>query len=377
MNDNNIKQSSEKSGYILNSAIANFLRSHKDNSGLQKCLISKKSSPQKYYVRFFLSSPETKDPSISFFETAVMDAIISLYANNCVDFSLHSLIEFMFGQEKKICSPKLKSEISEAIDNLSKLEMAIDITDECKMRDIKLKELIHDEFVKERIKKGFEALKSSLGKRNSAELRELAESGKNHVFLFGQILPCELISSEKNKYRIYAPPLLYLYAEKISRQIISYPLTLLKHSDAVKDTRQRFLLRHFLLQRIYQMKYQKYENSNTIVLYEPNKPSVGLVPRLFPELQRSFLEHARLSLEYDRNITYIDFIRSPEFKRKIKPICKDIENIINDFIVNDSGDDPVLNIKGFKRLEESNVLKYVLEFNDSSAGDAANDAQSE
>lgn len=310
--------------YIANTRLANFLRQTRSNQGVHTLEVSGRSSKANIRVKYNMISNEP----LTFFDCAVMDAVLTFYANDILDFNVRGLLKLMYGRNDITISPILHTKICDTLNKLKETEMIIDITEECRMRDIdkeKLNGLVN--LMSER-DRGFEYVRNGLTEMFGAE------ETSARTMLWGSLLPLEERSKERTgeqktknriKWRITRAPLLYEYGEKIANQRIRYAWQLQEQITDEKepDTENRMLIKYYLIHHLEVLRYllnsgsERANRQRRIRLYNLRDPDIGIIPRLGSK-----------SAEPEKDKRADD---SPYFARKLRSTCKEIERVLKHF----------------------------------------------
>lgn len=301
--------------YMANTKLANFLRRTRDNTGVHTIEVSSRSSKANVKIKYYLAS----DTPLTFFDCAVMDAVLTFYSNDILDFNVRGLMKLMYGRTDITVSSALRDKICGTLDKLEEAQMFIDITEECRMRNIADDEvnslanlMIDDERNDKDIKS---ILEEMFGK----------ESSSPRTMIWGELLPLKRMTENRIKWRITRAPLLYEYGEKIANQRIRYSSLLQQQIDKKEtyDTEKRMLIKYYLIHHLEVLRYLLESGSEganrqrRIRLYDRRDPDIGIIPCLSSKTADP--EEGEL----------ID--DSPYFARNLRSVCKEIERVLGHF----------------------------------------------
>lgn len=315
--------------YIANTKLANFLRQTHNNTGIHTLEISGRSSKANVKIKYNLTS----DTLLTFFDCAVMDAVLTFYDNGILDFNVRGLMRFMYGRKDITVSSVLRDRICQTLDKLRETEMIIDITDECRMRDID----------KEKVNSLANLMKEKDRKKVNDSLRDMfgEENSSSRTLIWGRLLPLDKQETEKKrqqtektqqktknriKWRIENAPLLYEYGEKIANQRVRYaPLLQQQKEQEHKkyDTEKRMLIKYYLIHHLEVLRYlldsgsARANRQRRIRLYDRRDPDIGIMPHL-SSLDAELKEGERID-------------DSPYFARKLRNTCEEIESVLDHF----------------------------------------------
>lgn len=327
------KSGSEIYGYYNNTKIANHIRSvanspetaRKSYVGDRICRIrvgdadksaQRTEAPEGYWVAFSLTDV------LSMTDCVILDAATAFYAASqrgadCAEFSAADLAEFMYGSAKA-----RRKDVGAALDRLCGIEIAIEISEEVKMRLGSNNE--PDRYLED------------IG--DMANLVQKDGDYSEGMTLKGPLLPLERIKVKNSKYRYrFAQgkvPVLYEYASAVNSQYKTYSPLLLKELEAdggeTLNTERVLLERYYLIGRLELLRYflsqkrfDKFKRSETIGFGKEDKPMNILLYLTWEREQvwawsKTQLSHSRNRvfeevkklLEYFKQIGYIKDYRA-------------------------------------------------------------------
>lgn len=189
--------------------------------------------------------------NITQYDSAVMDAVYTLYVSGTSAFTPEMIVRTMSGNMSQDVTPQKAGAVTRSLNKLTMIRIAIDCTDEL--------------IARKQLKKGQTAvLKSYL-----MPLREIDVKIGNQKIMKG--------------YQLIEEPVLYSYAAKV-KQIINVPTTLLETKGALSDTEDVVIIKRYLIKRIESMKNQKNNIASNKITYEWHDKNTGTDKGMMIEL---------------------------------------------------------------------------------------------
>lgn len=218
------KKISEYTNFVINNTfVANYLHNEPHKCELKDSPVLHPeggNNPTKIKIRLF--------DDVNAMEFAVMDAVTSFYANQIYAFSVRDLIRYMSGSDDKNITAAQVKKMKTMLEHLSQTKLSMRIEEQIKNRKLKPSEI-----------------------QNIHWLVQKDDC---------QIMKAPLLSFETLESRkcvIHEPPILYEYACKVCRQLVSIPPAFLKRIDGHSDTDRLFLIRYYLLRRLEYLRYRQ------------------------------------------------------------------------------------------------------------------------
>lgn len=184
-------------------------------------------------------------------DLVVMDAVYTLMTYNCTAFTPAMVVRIMSGNPAQDVTKTMTDAITERLDKLSSILIAIDCTSEMRTRKIidpEATAVLHGPLL---------------------PLQKIQVITGNHHYI-------------KPGYQLLRDPVLYSYA-KVLGQIASVPVQLFR-VGGISNSSESIVIRRYLLKRIEAMKNSKNRISSYQVVYEWYDRKTASLKGMFPEL---------------------------------------------------------------------------------------------